>query len=70
MQDNSLTPLREYFDSGATKSIDFRISQLKMLKQLVINSEALIAAALEKDLHKSQEEAYATETGLLVADIS
>ncbi|MHA4843218.1 aldehyde dehydrogenase family protein [Flavitalea antarctica] len=70
MPDKSLTPLREYFDSGATKSIDFRISQLKMLKQLVINSEALIAAALEKDLHKSQEEAYATETGLLLAEIN
>jgi aldehyde dehydrogenase (NAD+) len=70
MQDPLLTPLREYYDSGATKPIDFRIRQLKALKQLVIKSEASIADALQKDLHKSQEEAYATETGLLLAEIS
>jgi aldehyde dehydrogenase (NAD+) len=70
MQDILLAPLREYYNSGATKPIDFRIRQLKVLKKLIIKSEASIAEALHKDLHKSQEEAYATETGLCLAEIS
>ncbi|HTE27623.1 aldehyde dehydrogenase family protein [Flavitalea sp.] len=68
MQTISLTPMREYYDSGATRSIEFRIKQLNALKQLVIQNEAAIAEALYKDLHKSEEEAYATETGLFLAE--
>jgi aldehyde dehydrogenase (NAD+) len=68
MQTILLTPIREYYDSGATRSIEFRIKQLNALKQLVIQNEAAITEALFKDLHKSQEEAYATETGLFLAE--
>ncbi|RYY15350.1 MAG: aldehyde dehydrogenase family protein, partial [Chitinophagaceae bacterium] len=69
MQDMAPQRMRDYYDSGETKPIDFRIRQLTNLQQLVIKNETAIAAALHQDLHKSEEEAYVTETGLLLAEI-
>ncbi|MCB0507089.1 MAG: aldehyde dehydrogenase [Chitinophagales bacterium] len=60
---------RTFFNSGKTKDVDFRIEQLKKLKQLVIDNEQAIKDALKADLNKSPMEAYATEIGFLIADI-
>src|SRR5918993_4524248 len=68
MAEVSLTGMREYFDSGETKPLSFRIAQVRALRQLVSGNEAAIAEALKKDLGKSQEEAYATETGLFLSE--
>ena len=50
---------RELFDSGHTKSYDFRIHQLEELKSAIKNNEEEIFEALYKDLHKARFESYA-----------
>lgn len=60
---------REYFNTGATKSVDFRIQQLKKLRQLIVDNEQAIIKALYDDLRKSELEAYATEVGIVLAEI-
>lgn len=61
---------RDYFHTGETKSVDFRIKQLQKLKKAIQNNESLIIGALYKDLHKPEFEAYATEIGYLYDSIS
>ena len=52
---------RQFFQTGKTKDVTFRITQLKILKQLVIENKAAIIQALKADLHKPEFESYATE---------
>ncbi|WP_427160837.1 aldehyde dehydrogenase [Aliinostoc sp. HNIBRCY26] len=54
---------RNFFQTGKTKDINFRLEQLKKLKELVTNEQPLIIKALKADLHKPEFEAYATEIG-------
>ncbi|WP_174762939.1 aldehyde dehydrogenase [Anabaena sp. UHCC 0187] len=56
-----ITKQRQFFQAGKTKDVDFRISQLKTLKQLVIENKEAIIQALKADLHKPEFETYATE---------
>jgi aldehyde dehydrogenase (NAD+) len=60
---------RQYFQTGATRSYAFRRQQLQGLYDAIVNQEAAIHAALYTDLGKGGEEAYATETGLVLAEI-
>jgi aldehyde dehydrogenase (NAD+) len=66
----ALGAMRNYFDSGATKSYDFRKMQLQKLKAAVVAHEEEIYAALHKDLRKSKEECYVTENGFFLAEIN
>jgi len=66
----SLAGVRSFYESGATKSYSFREEQLKKLKKALTDWESRLADALYKDFHKSEAETYATETGLLQAEIS
>lgn len=50
-----------FFESGQTKSYDFRLSALTDLENALIHREHLILAALKKDLNKAPFESYATE---------
>ncbi|OUL25791.1 aldehyde dehydrogenase family protein [Nostoc sp. RF31YmG] len=52
---------REFFQTGKTKDVDFRIAQLKILKQAILENEQAIVQALRADLHKPEFETYATE---------
>jgi aldehyde dehydrogenase (NAD+) len=65
-----LLPIREYFQSGITRPYAWRRQQLQALKQAILDNETGIAAALYADLKKSPEEAYGTETGLLLAEMN
>jgi aldehyde dehydrogenase (NAD+) len=65
-----LTASRDYFESGATRSYAFRKLQLQKLKQVILENEAAINAALYSDLKKSPEEVYASELGLLLSEIN
>ncbi|MES1215621.1 MAG: aldehyde dehydrogenase, partial [Bacteroidota bacterium] len=65
-----LVSMRNYFESGNTRSYAFRIEQLKKLKHVLLNHEKEIYDALYNDLKKSKEESYATELGLLLAEIN
>ena len=60
---------REYFNSGKTKPVDFRLEMLKELKEEVKRQEGRIHEALKRDLNKSEFESYMTETGLVLSEI-
>ena len=64
-----LQPLRQFFDSGATRPYEWRRQQLQKMQQLIRDNEKEILAALYTDLKKSPEEAYASETGLVLSEI-
>lgn len=60
---------RQFFNTGKTKDIEFRLQQLNKLKQLIIDNQAKILEALKKDLNKSSFEAYATEVTFVLRDL-
>ncbi|MFA6252179.1 MAG: aldehyde dehydrogenase [Candidatus Paceibacterota bacterium] len=61
---------KEYFSSGKTKEIDFRIEKLERLKTSLLQNEELIYDSLEKDLKKSPTESYNTELGAIIEEIN
>ena len=61
---------REFFRSGATLDVDFRIRNLKKLLAAVNKYESEIADALAADLGKSDFEGFMCETGLVKTEIS
>ena len=67
---NIVQKQREYFLSNETKSIDFRLKQLKKLKQSVLNHIDDIYEALWNDLHKCKEEAFLTEISIVLNEIN
>lgn len=67
---NQLETIRDYYESGATRPYEFRKWQLELLRGAILKHEHEINEALYSDLKKSPEEAYATETGLLLAEIN
>jgi aldehyde dehydrogenase (NAD+) len=72
-KDDVLHILKEqnnYFHTGVTRSIDFRINALKKLKNSIKKYEKDIIDALYRDLRKSEFEAYATEVGFNLDSIS
>jgi len=52
---------REFFKTGKSKDITFRIEQLKTLKKAIIEHQSVIINALKADLNKPEFEAYITE---------
>lgn len=60
---------RQYFNTGVTLDIDFRIEQLRKLRKLIADHEQAIADALFRDLHKPYFEAYATEIGFCLTEL-
>lgn len=60
---------REFFVSGKTLSVDFRLEMLNKLKTVVMENEDRIADALKKDLNKSVCESYMMETSMVLIDI-
>jgi aldehyde dehydrogenase (NAD+) len=67
---STLEKLRQHFNSGATRSFDFRKEQLKKLKDSILHYEQDLYKALYTDLKKSPEEVWATETGLVIAELN
>lgn len=61
---------REYFESDATKSIEFRLAQLKKLKKLIRQHEDIILEALKQDLGRHPMESYISEIMLLINEIN
>ncbi len=55
---------REFFLSGRTRDISFRVKQLRLLQHAIIQNEEKILAALHQDLKKTRYEGYLTEVGL------
>lgn len=67
---NSLLKLqKDYYYTGSTQSVSFRIEQLKKLNDALHRYENKIADALYQDLGKSEFEAYVTEIGFVYHSI-
>lgn len=64
-----VTAQRNFFSSGATKDVSFRLERLKALKKAIVRHEADIYEALWKDLRKSGYEAFMTETSVVLAEL-
>ncbi|MGV6862231.1 MAG: aldehyde dehydrogenase [Putridiphycobacter sp.] len=60
---------KTFFSTQQTKSVKFRIAQLKKLKKAIKGNQQEIETALWKDLRKSPEEAYLTEISLVLSEI-
>jgi len=56
---------REFFQTCKTKDITFRLEQLKILKQAIVENTPAIIEALQADLQKPVFETYATEIGVI-----
>ncbi len=65
-----LTRQREYFLDGKTKNLDYRIEQLRKLRDLIIENENTIYEALKSDFRKSSFETYLSENGYMVMEIN
>lgn len=64
-----LDDMRDFFNSGITKNIDFRIKHLLNLKYGIKANTEKIVTALKTDLGKSPEEAYLTEISIVLDEI-
>jgi aldehyde dehydrogenase (NAD+) len=61
---------REFFHSGATREYENRIDALKRLKAGLIKYETALNEALKEDLNKPNFEAYLSETGFCLHELT
>ncbi len=61
---------REYYLSGATRALEFRIDMLEKLRKAIKDNESQLANALESDLRKHPLESYMCETGIVLEEIN
>ena len=64
-----VTRQKAFFDTGRTRDLAFRQSQLVTLRQVIIGNRSKILAALQQDLSKSAYEGYLTEVGIGLDEI-
>jgi aldehyde dehydrogenase (NAD+) len=69
-QKSILDNMRKYFETGITRSFDFRREQLIKFRDSIIRNEKSIHAALYEDLKKSPEECWVTETGIVLSELN
>ena len=60
----------EFFRSGKTLPVEYRIRTLKALREAIVRMEPEIEAALKEDLGKSPVESYMCETGMVLQELS
>jgi len=61
---------RAFFNSSVTHTYDFRINELLKLKRGIEKFESQFSTALKDDLGKSEFEAYASEIGFVLHDLT
>lgn len=61
---------RNFFTTGQTLPVSFRLEMLQKLKQSILDHEADLNAALKKDLGKSRMESYMCEVGLTLSELT
>ena len=61
---------RAFFRTGATLDVNWRIAQLKKLKQAVLDHRELLEQALYEDLRKSPIEAYLVDIGPVIVEVN
>lgn len=67
--DELLQKQKDYFRTGETRDIEFRISKLKRLKKAIKIYEQKVLDALRKDLGKPEQESFFSEVGGIYASI-
>ena len=60
---------RKHFATGKTKALDYRVEQLKKLRQAILERESLIVTALNQDLRKPELDSYITEIRVSIQEI-
>lgn len=60
---------RNYFQSGATLDVEFRLSTLRKLKSAILENKDKIYDAFKNDLNKCEFDVDATELGMLCKEI-
>ncbi len=68
--ENLLASQKEFFLSGQTKPLKFRIKQLKKFKKALQENEKYFYEAIYKDFSKSEFETYATELSIVYAELN
>ncbi|RUT09649.1 aldehyde dehydrogenase [Dulcicalothrix desertica PCC 7102] len=61
---------RQFFYTGATRDVSFRVEQLRNLKQGIMQYEHEITQALKADLNKPEFEVYGAEFSLIFTEIA
>lgn len=61
---------RNYFYTGETLNVGFRLRALRRLKACILRRESEIHDAIKSDLGKSAFESYMCETGLVLSELS
>ena len=61
---------KNFFRTGKTLDISYRLENLKKLKSLILSYENELIDALSKDFHKPVFESLATESRFVVADLN
>ncbi len=67
---NLVKKQKEYFNSGETLSISFRLKQLKLLKKMLLDNQDLLIETLYLDLGRSETEAYLFDIGATLKEIN
>ena len=60
---------RMYYEAGQTREVEFRMKNLKLLKETIRAYEEKIESALWEDLHKSAYESYLTEISIVLQEL-
>ena len=68
--DDVLKSQREFFNTGKTKNVKFRLEHLRKLKKAILLNKEEIKKALKLDLNKSESESYMTEIGMTLSELS
>ena len=68
--DNVLLQQRQFFQTGATIPIKFRIEMLKKLRATIKKYECDIEKVLTLDLGKSDYEGFMCEVGLVLTELT
>lgn len=67
---NVVETQREYFKSGQTLDVNFRIRQLETLRSAIMAFEDEIKEALYEDLGRSESEAYLLDIGTVILELN
>lgn len=67
---NIVDKQRQFFKTGKTLDLDFRIAQLNKLKNAIINNQKEIEQALFEDLGRTDTEAYLLDIGPIILEIN
>jgi acyl-CoA reductase-like NAD-dependent aldehyde dehydrogenase len=61
---------RTFFNSNATKPVEFRIAQLRLLRAILKKNERAICEAIKSDYGKSEFDSFLTEFLVIYDDLA